>query len=202
MTFSGESERTIEAYLAALRKQLWDLTDEDARDIVDEIRTHILEKTSGDTAPETVQETLTALGTPVDLAGRYRTEELLERGRQARSASFVLRSLLRWTGLSVGAVLVFAVSIIGYGVGGGLFLLGIMKVMDHSTGVWGVFNQHNVSLGFQSPGPPSTPGAHELLGWWLLPIGLLFGPGLFLLTFRLDTWSIRRFWKPRTPAAD
>jgi hypothetical protein len=202
MTYSVDSEKAVETYVAALRKQLWDLTDEDARDIVDEIRDHILEKTGGDGSMETVQATLAALGTPVELASRYRTEELLERGRQARSASFMLRSLLRWTALSVVSLLIFTVSVVGYGLGGGLFLLGVLKIIDHHTGLWGVFTEHTWWMGFQSGGPPSTPGAHELLGWWLLPIGLLLGPGLFLLTFRLDTWSIRRFWKNRASAAD
>jgi hypothetical protein len=50
-------------------------------------------------------------------------------------------------------------------------------------------------MGFQSGG--EHPG-HELLGWWLLPIGLLLGPGLFFLTARFGLWSIRKFWPPRS----
>jgi hypothetical protein len=35
-------------------------------------------------------------------------------------------------------------------------------------------------------------GGKELLGWWLVPIGLLVGLGLFFLTARFGLWSIRR----------
>ena len=48
MTFSAESQKTIDAYLLALRKQLRELMDEDVNDIVEEIRAHILDKTSGE----------------------------------------------------------------------------------------------------------------------------------------------------------
>ena len=75
MTLSAESQKTIDAYLAALRKQLRDLMDEDVKDIVEEIRTHILDKTSEDDAADSVSSTLTALGTPEELASRAEVRE-------------------------------------------------------------------------------------------------------------------------------
>jgi hypothetical protein len=193
MTLTAESQKTIDAYLSALRKQLRELLDEDAKDIVEEIRTHILDKTSGDAPPETVSSTLAALGTPEELAGRYRTEELLSRARMARSSAYMLRSMLRWAALSILGVLVFLISAVGYCLGGLLFILGVLKLTNpHKTGVYGVFNAHNSSLSFQSGGPTG----HDLLGWWLVPIGLIVGAGLLFLTFRFGLWSIRRFWRP------
>ena len=47
MTFSTESQKTIDAYLVGLRKQLRGPVDADVEDIVEEIRAHILDKTSG-----------------------------------------------------------------------------------------------------------------------------------------------------------
>jgi hypothetical protein len=194
MTLSVESQKTIDAYLAALRRHLRELLDEDVKDIVEEIRAHILDKTSGGDAEEEVASTLAALGTPEELAGRYRTEELLKRARNARSPGFLWRSMLRWAALSVLGVAVFFFSAIGYCLGGLLFILGVLKLTNpHRTGVYGVFNEHNTSLSFQSGGP----NEHDLLGWWLVPIGLIVGGGLLFLTFRFGIWSIRKFWRPR-----
>ncbi|MGD0901750.1 MAG: DUF1700 domain-containing protein [Terracidiphilus sp.] len=197
MTVSAESQKTVDAYLAALRKQLRELMDEDVNDIVAEIRAHILDKTSGEAAGDSVSSTLAALGTPEELADRYRTEDLLERARRSRSTAFILRSLLRWATLSVVGLLVFSISVVGYLIGGGLSILGVLKLFSpHTTGLYGQFSEHTWSLSFQSGGPPA-PGVHELLGWWLLPVGLLLGPLLFFLTFRFGLWSIRKFWRPR-----
>jgi len=43
MTSAAISQKTIDGYLAALRKQLRDLLDDDVKDIVEEIRAHILD---------------------------------------------------------------------------------------------------------------------------------------------------------------
>jgi hypothetical protein len=197
MTLSAESQKTVDAYLAALRKQLRELMDEDVNDIVAEIRAHILDKTSGEAAGDSVSSTLAALGTPEELAGRYRTEELLKRASMSRSPAFILRSLLRWATLSVAGLLVFAISVVGYVVGGWLSILGVLKLISpHTTGLYGEFSEHTWSLSFQSGGQPAA-NVHELLGWWLLPVGLLLGPVLFFLTFRFDLWSLRKFWRPR-----
>jgi len=197
MTLSAESQKTVDAYLASLRKQLRDLLEEDINDIVAEIRAHILDKTSGEAATDTVASTLAALGTPEELASRYRTEELLKRAQMSRSPAFLLRSVTRWGLLSLVGILVFAVSVFGYLIGGGLSILGVLKVISPSTtGLYGQFTASSWGLSFNSGGQPA-PGVHELLGWWLLPIGLLLGPVLFFLTIRFDLWSIRKFWRPR-----
>jgi len=208
---SLSSLKTIDAYLAALRKQLWELTPEDANDIVEEIRMHILDKTedktgdktgdetASDTPPETFSATIAALGTPAELANKYCTEEMLARGRAARSPAYMARSVGRWALLTLVGVAVFSVSVVGYCLGGFLFMLGMLKLLHpFLTGVYGAWSEQNSyfssSFRWQSGGP-NTPD--ELLGWWLLPIGLIVGGGLLLLTFRFDNWSIRKFWRPR-----
>jgi Protein of unknown function (DUF1700) len=194
MSISAESQKTIDAYLAALRRQLRELLDEDARDIVEEIRAHILDKSSGDSPAESVAATLAALGSPEELARRYRTEEMLKRARMLRSPAFLMRSVLRWAALTAAGMVVFLVSAVGYCFGGLLFILGTLKLTNpHKTGVYGVFTAQNSSLSFQSGGPTG----HDLLGWWLVPVGLILGGGLLFLTFRFDIWSIRRVERHR-----
>ena len=41
-----------------------------------------------------------------------------------------------------------------------------------------------------APDPGSL--GDELLGWWIVPLGLLIGAGLFLLTTRFGLWGLRR----------
>jgi uncharacterized membrane protein len=197
MTLSTVSQKTIDDYLAALRKQLRELLDEDAKDIVDEIRTHILDKTSGDDSADTIAATLAALGAPEELASRYRTEALLKRAQMARTPAFILRSSIRWAALSLAGVVVFAVSVVGFTLGGGLVLIAALKVVWPSgTGLWKTVNADSTwSLGLGFSNHPGT--GQDLLGWWLLPLGLLLGSGILFLTFRFGLWSIRRFWRPR-----
>jgi hypothetical protein len=193
-----ETQKTIDTYLAALRKQLRELMEEDATDIVDEIRAHILDKTSNGGSPEKVSATLAALGTPEELASRYRTEEWLRRAQLTRSPLVSLRSLLHWATLSFTGIVVFLVSVFGYALGGALVVFAMLKAaFPRATGLWKTVSPDGtwgLNLSFSSGTPP--PG-QELLGWWVLPIGLLLGTGLLLLTFRFGTWSIRKFWRPR-----
>ena len=191
-----EASKTIDAYLAALRKELRELTDEDANDIVEEIRMHLLDKTGGDASSESVAQTLAALGTPEELANKYCTEEMLARGRAERSPAHIARSARRWALLTLGGVVFFSVSIAGYCLGGWLFIMGLLKVFNpHGTGVYGTWTDHDKSFHWGSGSGPNGPD--ELLGWWLIPIGLIVGGGLLLLTFRFGAWSVRRFWRPR-----
>jgi len=101
MTLSIESRKSVDAYLAALRRQLRDLLDEDVKDIVEEIRMHILDKTAEDCSPGAVAAALAALGNPEELAARYRTEELLQRAKLSRTPAYMLHSLLHWALLSL-----------------------------------------------------------------------------------------------------
>ncbi|MGD0097534.1 MAG: hypothetical protein ABSB60_13640 [Terracidiphilus sp.] len=197
MIASAEDRKSIDAYLAALRRQLRDLLDEDAKDIVEEIRAHILDKSSADRSADTVAATLAALGTPEELATRYRTEELLRRAQMSRSPVVIMRNLLRWGALTLAGVSVFLISVAGYCLGGFLFLIATLKVIwPRGTGLSKTVNADGswgLGLGFSNQ--PMT--GHELLGWWLLPIGFVFGTGLIFLTFRFGLWSLRKFWRPR-----
>jgi hypothetical protein len=203
MTVSAESQKTIDAYLAALRRHLRELMEADANDIVEEIRAHILDKTAakapGETAaaapetPASVSATLAALGTPEELASRYRTEELLKRAQLAASPGLIL---LRWTALGLATLLVCLVSAVGYCLGGALVMFALFKLLwPRGTGLWAerTADRWNASMFF---GNQPRPG-HELLGWWLIPIGLILGAGLLYLTFRFCTWSLSKFLRPR-----
>lgn len=185
---------TIDHYLAALRKQLRGLTDEDARDIVEEIRAHILDKTCADPSPEALENTLAALGAPETLALRYRTEELMRRAQASRSPGTVLRDSLRRGFISFSGLIVFMLSAAGYGIGAFLIWLGLTKaVHPKKTSVDLEFNSHTWSASFQSGGPPH---GHDPFGLWLIPFSLVVGTAILWLSFRFSSWGLRKLRGP------
>lgn len=199
MTLSTDSQRAIDSYLAALRKQLRDLMEEDVNDIVEEIRAHILDKTATAAVPEQVEQTLKALGTPETLASRYRTEELMKRAHAHRSGAQVALLVIQRIGAVLFGLAAFAVSIVGYCIGGGLVVLAVMKIVwPHGTGLWESRGPGaDWGLSFSGGSGTAPPNSHDLLGWWLVPIGFVVGTGLFYATYRFGAWVIRMLRRPR-----
>jgi hypothetical protein len=200
MTLSDASQKAIDDYLAALRRQLRDLMEEDMNDIVEEIRAHILDKTTAGADPTRVEQTLVALGAPRDLAARYCTEEMMRRAEAHRSGAQKARIAGRWTVGILGGLALLLASAVGYSLGGFLIVIGIAKVMwPHGTGLWeSHYPDGTWGLGI-SGGSGNTPpaNAHDLLGWWLYPIGFILGPAIIYGTYRLGKWTAHKLWPSR-----
>jgi hypothetical protein len=202
MTISADSQQAIDAYLKILRKRLSGVDQAVSDDVIKEIRSHILEKTSlaGEITPDSVASVLADLGSPEELASQYLTDDLLTRAQVSRSPWLVLRSLFRWASLSLVGVSVLAFSLIGYFLAGSFALCALLKPLHpRIAGLWRLPSpdgdySFSLRLGF---GPLPSDG-RELLGWWIVPIGLIFAMGVVLLTFHFGLWAIRRFWRPRT----
>lgn len=202
MILSAESQKAIDTYLAALRKQLRLLAPEDAGDIVEEIRAHILDKSVGLTCDQMLASTLAALGTPEELAARYRTDELLKRAQSTRSPFVSLLSLARWATLNLIGLVTFIVSLTGYALGALLVVIGLFKLTyPHNGGIWfdpkpgGHGIDGSAGFSFIGGGVWTHPG-HEVFRLWLGPSCLAVGALLVFVTFRLGTWCIRKFWRP------
>ncbi len=201
MNLTAESQKSVDAYLAILRRRLSDLKEDDVRDIVEEIRTHILDKTSADPSPGRVDAALAALGSPQQLALRYHTDELVQRARLTRSPALLLRTTLRWAALSLGGMLVFMLSGIGYCVGGIFFVMALLKAFFPRQAGLNITRDANTwSAGFGAGSGPHT--GHDPIGLWLIPICLVLGGGILFVTFRLGIWSLRWFARPRRHTPD
>jgi len=196
MTISEDSQRKIDGYLTTLRKRLRGLRDEDASEIVEELRSHILDRAmvGGIVTPAGVDAALDALGSPEELAGQYMTDDLVARAQTSGSLLLILRSLFRWASLSVGGFFILIGSLVGYFLGFFLAWAAILKPIHPQTaGLWmmpkpGGDYEFSLHLGFAA----APAGAHEVLGWWIIPIGIL-GVGLFFATLRVDQWSLGKF---------
>ena len=188
----------VEDYLARLQKALAGLSRDEAADIVGELRSHILEKAAlQGGGPMVIESTLAALGKPQDLAAEYMADDLLERAAGGRSPLLLLRGLLRWASLSAVGVFVLLGCMVGYFVGACFVVCAFLKPLHpHAAGLWRLadeYGSYSLRLGFG----PAPAGGTELLGWWMVPVGLLFGGGLCFLTTQAALWCVRQFRESR-----
>ena len=204
MTIEGDGQQKIEGciegYLDRLRRDLRGLSQEEIREIVEELRSHILDKASanGEATAAGVDAALAALGRPEDLAREYVTDAVLARAEVSRSPVRILKSLFRWGSLSIAGFFVLLVSLIGYGTGISFFLVGLLKPFHPDTAglwVWRASGDitYSVRLGFGAV----PAGARELLGWTITPIGLTIGVGLVMLTTHFALWCVRQYRRSR-----
>jgi hypothetical protein len=198
---TDEQQQKIEAYLAKLRGGLRGMNEHEVDEILQELRAHIADKTvvGGGATTSTVDTTLDALGSPEALANQYLTVALLSRAEINRSPVRIMQGLFRWASLSIAGLLVMAASIVGYVLGGALMLSALLKLIHPRTaGLWAYrasTGDLELSLRMGFGGPPI--GARDVLGWWILPVGLLTGCGLVALTTRFALWCARRYRQSR-----
>jgi hypothetical protein len=200
MSPTDEQQQKIEAYLAKLRGRLRGMNEQEVREIIQELRVHIADKTAvSGAASSTVDTTLDALGSPEALANQYLAVALLSRAEFNRSPVRILQGLFRWASLSTAGLLVMAASIVGYVLGGALMLSALMRLIHpHTAGLWAYpasTDDLQLSLRMGFGGPPI--GARDVLGWWILPVGLLTGCGLVVLTTRFALWCARQYRQSR-----
>ncbi len=105
----------IESYLGKLRARLRGVGSEEVKDIIEELRSHILEKSTvnGQLGARDVDATIAGLGNPEDLASEYMTDAALARAEVSHSPIQILASLFRWASLSVAGFFVRISSLVG-----------------------------------------------------------------------------------------
>jgi hypothetical protein len=194
-------QQRVEAYLVKLRARLRGMNDDDVREIVQELRAHITDKAaaSGEFTSATVDSALGALGSPEELGSQYLTDALLSRAEITRSPVRILEGLFRWASLSIAGFFVMLGSVAGYFLGIVFVLCALLKPFHSQTaGLWTSRDSNNdlsisIRLGFGNV----PVNKQEVLGWWIVPIGLLVGCGLVMLTTRFALWCARRYRRSR-----
>jgi uncharacterized membrane protein len=200
MMTTSDSQQRIDTYLGRLRARLRGIKDEEIREIVEELRSHIMDKAasgeaSGGITAAGVDAALAALGSPEELASQYLTDNLLARAEVSRSPLQILRSLFRWASLSVAGFFVLLGSIVGYFFGVVFILVALLKPLHpHTAGLWIFPNgSGDVEMSFRL-GFGSVPvGGRDVLGWWIIPIGMAAGCGLVMLTTHIAVWFVRQY---------
>jgi len=195
-----DPQQQVETYMSRLRGGLRGLKHDEIREIVEELRSHIADKASeeGKATNARVGAALAALGSPEELAREYVTDALLARAEASRWPLEILKSLFRWASLSVAGFFAFLATILGYSAGMVFFLVAALKPFHpENAGLW-VWREsghiiYSVRLGFGTP----PPGARELLGWWILPIGLVVSCAVVVLTTHFAIWCVRQYRRSR-----
>src|SRR5215831_14082872 len=133
-----DAERKIDAYLGVLRARLAGVNEAEVRDIVAELRSHLVDRAT----ESGVEAALARLGSPEMLAAEYVTGEVLARAEVSRTPWRVLDSLFRWASLSASGALVLVASMLGYFLGAVFLLCAVLKPFHpHAAGLWIVPDQ-------------------------------------------------------------
>jgi hypothetical protein len=205
MTMSGDSQQKVEAYLGTLRARLRGMNSQEIREIVEELRSHIMDKAAvsgeptGELTQAGVDAALAALGNPEELASQYLTDSLLAHAEVSRSPVKILAGLFRWASLSIAGFFVLLGSIVGYFFGAVFILVALLKPVHPSTaGLWTLPNgSGDFELSFRLGFGSAPVGGRDLLGWWTIPIGMMAGCGLVMLTTHIAIWFVRQYRKSR-----
>jgi uncharacterized membrane protein len=196
MSHPAKVQEKIDTYLMQLRRSLGELPPEEVTEILQEIRGHILERAeaSGELTDERLVEILKALGRPEEIAPLYHADAFMARARSSLSPRVVMRGVHRWSTVSAWGFALFIIGVVGYATGGALILAGLGKIFaPNQIGAW--VGPHSFDIGVNN-----DPSAREVLGWWLVPVGVVAGFGLMIATTRALRWTLR-FARIRKPTA-
>jgi hypothetical protein len=181
----------LETYLTQVQRYLGGLPDAEAREVIAELRSHVLDKVDGAPTPQRVEAAIAELGSPREVARLNVTERVVAHLETNRSPLSVLWGVTRLAGLSVYGFFAFLVSFTGYGVAlSFLVMAGVKPFLPHHAGLWWTPDPkfgHSMALGVVFP----SPGGQELLGWWSIPIGIVMAILLGWLTWRFGIFSAR-----------
>jgi len=184
----GNSPDQLETWLRDVRKGLSGLPRPEIEETLQELRSHVLDRLgSGDAG---LDDVLASLGNP---------REVARLNLQARAAApdndrnTVVSRLQAMARLGWGGARVFLASAVGYGLALYCLVLATAKIVAPARyGLWRLADPRgdlSVSLGRYAP----HAGAHDMLGFWLVPIGVAVGALSAWLTYRFDRRALNRF---------
>lgn len=193
MTDADAARRRLDMYLGELRGALRALPEAERDEILAELRSHVLDRASGEAGltDEAVRKALDGLGAPRVLAAGYVGRAVAERVEVSRSPWRILMGAWRLTSLSVSAFGLFIVSLTGYGVGASFVLVALAKpFFPDKVGMWvrGHGQDFTVNIGANDAPHLAT---QEMLGWWIIPLGLVLGAAILWATWRLGLAWVR-----------
>lgn len=189
----AEGDRALDDYLGELRSRLRALPHDEVSEILDELRAHVRDSAALETGPAErgITQTLARLGSPAELAALYVTDRLLADAGKGGSPWLLLRAVWRWAATSVIGGLALLGLVAGYLVAASFFLAALVKPFaPERVGLWRL-NGEDFSLRLGLVAARQSQGV-EILGWWIVPLGLLLGAGAGWLTPRAARWAIRR----------
>ena len=181
----------LDTYLAQVGRRLNGLPEAEARETLAELRSHVLDRAAGDLSPASVEAAIAALGSPRDVARLNVTERVATHVEADRSPISVVRAIGRLAGLSLYGFFAFLVTLTGYMTAAAFLITAAVKpFLPKQAGLWWITRADD-PLTFSLGVVDHAPAGRELLGWWIIPLGIAVGIGLGLLTWRFGLFSVR-----------
>ncbi|HEY3950904.1 HAAS signaling domain-containing protein [Phenylobacterium sp.] len=182
----------LDTYLNQVHRHLGGLPAAEIRETLAELRAHLLDKVEGETTPARIEAAIAELGSPRDVARVNVTERVVAGLQTRRSPFWVLGAMGRLAGLSVYGLFAFLVSVLGYGSAAAFLATAVVKPFAWDrTGLWalpGGPDDRNFSWSLGVTDRPQQ--GHEMLGGWIIPIGIGVGLLLGWLTWRFGLFSL------------
>lgn len=184
MTLSDAGESRVRGYLYVLERSMRaTISAPLAADAVREVESHIRERVAESPGMPNeraaLEHILTELGAPTTVARAYSLELMMEEAAVGGRFVAVLRSLFHMATASVLAFFGAIVLFIGYALGIGFIVVAVLKpIFPANVGIW-LVGGLPLALGAQFPAPSPPLG-----GYWIVPISLMLGFGIVLLTHR------------------
>lgn len=214
---TDEVQEAIDRYCAHLAKALRHLPPGEKDEVVEEIRSHVLERVAAekDPSPHWVGEILQAVGDPGELAAEWTTDLALRRAATSRSPLRLLAATLRWATRGLAGFVAFILTLAGYGSAATFYACAFVKPFFPSRiGLWlgpertlafGFWNGRSVGteiygISVRPPASfvlgtlsPTNGPVRELLGPWFIPVGILLGALALVATTLAARWMIATF---------
>ncbi len=194
---------TLESWLAEVRRQLKGLPPAEADETIQELRSHVLDRLDADRRPKALADALRRLGRPAEVARANLSLRLASGAVHRRSPFAILGAIWRLAGLSLYGLWVGLVSFAGYAIAVSWLFVAVAKPFaPEHVGFW-LLSSGPGDLSFSFGGEWPIPKGHEVLGWSIIPLGIVLGLACGYLTYAYDRHALRRMARPgREPAAE
>lgn len=167
----------IHDYLKSLSKYLSRLNKADADEVIREIESHIYDALETSSSDSSAEDVLAGFGAPRDLAAGY-VDHMLE-GTPPPAGFRAIQKIKK--GATKGIYL--STALFGFGFSAFFLCLGLYKLFAPSAlKIWEADHGNSWIIGLDTQMPQ---GSTELLGYWVIPVAILFGLGSFYLTKRI-----------------
>lgn len=198
MTLSEIGEARIQGYLFILRQSLKTFLPPDVvADAVREIESHLRERIESATpAPDeraALEKILGELGSPLRVAQAYSTERTVDEAVTTGRLVPMVRATGHLATMTVTGFFTALALWVGYVTAFAFFAIAALKpIFPQNVGVQFIGGVP-VGLGVHFP---LTPGTDLRGGYWVIPLALFFGLGIFVGTHRGARAFLRR-WRER-----
>jgi len=198
MTLTEVGESRINGYLSILDRSLRSfLPRETAADAVREVESHIRERCDqADASPDeraAIERVLAELGPPLRVAQAYSHEMTLDEAVTTGRFVPVVRALWHAATTSVFGFAWALIVFTGWTMGVSFLAMGVLKPIFPNNVGYFTLNGQSRGFGIEFAMPPGTE-AHG--GFWVIPIGLVVGLAILVVTQRLSrrilTWMRSR----------